>query len=198
MKKFVFMVMAACAIGFTSCGNKTQQAPADQVAADSVATFSVETAIEEATSQLAEQIEAKDANKLQQVIEAIQTKVAEILKQNPDAAKEYVTKVQEYLKENAEAIKAFVGENAAAQAAVNALTTAPAETIVDGLMQAVEGVKAAGADAADAAQEAVDGAVDNAKQAAEDKANEVKQAAKDKANETIDAAADGAKKALGL
>lgn len=198
MKKFVFMVMAACAIGFTSCGNKTQQAPADQVAADSVATFSVETAIEEATSQLAEQIEAKDANKLQQVIEAIQTKVAEILKQNPDAAKEYVTKVQEYLKENAEAIKAFVGENAAAQAAVNALTTAPAETIVDGLMQAVEGVKAAGADAADAAQEAVDGAVDNAKQAAEDKANEVKQTAKDKANETIDAAADGAKKALGL
>jgi hypothetical protein len=198
MKKFVFMVMAACAIGFTSCGNKTQQAPADQVAADSVATFSVETAIEEATAQLAEQIEAKDANKLQQVIEAIQTKVAEILKQNPDAAKEYVTKVQEYLKENAEAIKAFVGENAAAQAAVNALTTAPAETIVDGLMQAVEGVKAAGADAADAAQEAVDGAVDNAKQAAEDKANEVKQTAKDKANETIDAAADGAKKALGL
>jgi hypothetical protein len=198
MKKLMIMVMAACAIGFASCGNKTQQAPADEVAADSVAAFDVETAIGEATAQLAEQIEAKDANKLQETIEAIQTKVAEILKQNPDAAKEYVTKVQEYLKENAEAIKSFVGDNAAAQAAVNALTATPAETIVSGLMQAVDGVQAAGEAAGEAAQEAVDAAVDNAKQAAEDKANEVKQAAKDKANETVDAAANEAKKALGL
>ena len=198
MKKLMFMVMAACAIGFASCGNKAQQAPADEVAADSGAAFDVETAIGEATAQLAEQIEAKDANKLQETIEAIQTKVAEILKQNPDAAKEYVTKVQEYLKENAEAIKSFVGDNAAAQAAVNALTATPAETIVSGLMQAVDGVQAAGEAAGEAAQEAVDAAVDNAKQAAEDKANEVKQAAKDKANETVDAAANEAKKALGL
>lgn len=194
----MMIVMAAMAIGFASCGNKAQQAPADEVVADSTAAFDVETAINEATAQLSEQIEAKDANKLQQVIEAIQAKVAEILKQNPDAAKEYVTKVQDFLKENAEQIKSFVGENAAAQAAVNALTATPAETIVNGLMQAVDGVKAAGEDAADAAQEVVEGAVDNAKQAGQDAVD----AAKQKANEEIDnaanKAADEAKKALGI
>ena len=198
MKKLMMIVMAAMAIGFASCGNKAQQAPADEVVADSTAAFDVETAINEATAQLSEQIEAKDANKLQQVIEAIQAKVAEILKQNPDAAKEYVTKVQEYLKENAEAIKSFVGDNAAAQAAVNALTATPAETIVNGLMQAVDGVKAAGEDAADAAQEVVEGAVDNAKQAGQDAVD----AANQKANEEIDnaanKAANEAKKALGI
>ena len=199
MKKLMFVVMAAFAIGFTSCDSKkAQQAPADEVVADSTAAFDVETAINEATAQLSEQIEAKDANKLQQVIEAIQAKVAEILKQNPDAAKEYVTKVQDFLKENAEQIKSFVGENAAAQAAVNALTATPAETIVNGLMQAVDGVKAAGEDAADAAQEVVEGAVDNAKQAGQDAVD----AAKQKANEEIDnaanKAANEAKKALGI
>ena len=198
MKKLMMIVMAAMAIGFASCGNKAQQAPADEVVADSTAAFDVETAINEATAQLSEQIEAKDANKLQQVIEAIQAKVAEILKQNPDAAKEYVTKVQDFLKENAEQIKSFVGENAAAQAAVNALTATPAETIVNGLMQAVDGVKAAGEDAANAAQEVVEGAVDNAKQAGQDAVD----AAKQKANEEIDnaanKAANEAKKALGI
>ena len=198
MKKLMMIVMAAMAIGFASCGNKAQQAPADEVVADSTAAFDVETAINEATAQLSEQIEAKDANKLQQVIEAIQAKVAEILKQNPDAAKEYGTKVQDFLKENAGQIKSLVGENAAAQAAVNALTATPAETIVNGLMQAVDGVKAAGEDAADAAQEVVEGAVDNAKQAGQDAVD----AAKQKANEEIDnaanKAADEAKKALGI
>lgn len=198
MKKIVFMMMAACAIGFTSCGNKTQQAPADEVAADSVAAFDLETAIGEATAQLTEQIEAKDANKLQQTIEAIQAKVAEILKQNPDAAKEYVTKVQEFLKENAEQIKAFVGDNAAAQAAVNALTATPAETIVSGLMQAVDGVQAAGEAAADAAQDAAQDAVDAAKQAGQDAVDAAKQKANDEIDKAANDAADKAKKALGL
>ena len=67
----MFMVMAACAIGFTSCGNKAQQqAPADEVAAEAAEAIDVEAAISEATAQLSEQIEAKDAGKLQQVIEA--------------------------------------------------------------------------------------------------------------------------------
>lgn len=198
MKKMMMIVMAAMAIGFASCGNKAQQAPADEVVADSTAAFDVETAINEATAQLSEQIEAKDANKLQQVIEAIQAKVAEILKQNPDAAKEYVTKVQNFLKENAEQIKSFVGENAAAQAAVNALTATPAETIVNGLMQTVDGVKAAGEDAADAAKEAAEGAVNNAKQAGQDAVDAAKQKANDEIDKAASKAADEAKKALGI
>ena len=63
MKKLMFMVMAACAIGFTSCDSKKAQAPADNVEAAAEA-IDVEGAIEEATSQLTEQIEAGDASKL--------------------------------------------------------------------------------------------------------------------------------------
>ena len=138
MKKLMFVVMAALAIGFTSCGNKAQQAPADEVEASAEA-IDVEGAIDEATTKLSEQIEAQDPSKLQEVLEAVQAKVKEILTQNPDAAKEYVAKVQEFLKENADKIKAFAADNAAVEAAVNALTAAPAESIVDGLMSTLQG-----------------------------------------------------------
>ena len=193
----MFMVMCACAIGFTSCGNKAQQAPADEVVASDEA-IDVEAAIGEATAQLTEQIEANDAGKLQQALEAVQAKIAEILKANPDAAKEYVAKVQDFLKENADKIKAVAGENAAVQAAVSTLTSAPAETIVSGLLQAVDGVKAAGEDAVDAAQDAVDGVVDAGKDKLKEVNEDLKDAAKEKVNEGIDATADKAKKALGL
>ena len=174
MKKMMMIVMAAMAIGFASCGNKAQQAPADEVVADSTAAaFDVETAINEATAQLSEQIEAKDASKLQQVIEAIQAKVAEILKQNPDAAKEYVTKVQDFLKENAEQIKSFVGENAAAQAALKEAEAykgeGPGKTPESAFTEA-------GQDAVDAA----------------------KQKANDEIDKAASKAADEAKKALGI
>ena len=162
----MFMMMAAVAIGFTSCGNKAQQAPADEVAtADSITAIDVESAISDATAQLTEQIEAQDANKLQQVIEAVQAKVAEILKENPDAAKEYVTKVQEFLKENADKIKAVAGENAAIQAAVNALTAAPADAIISGLSSAVGGVEAAKEKANAEIDKAANEAADKAKKA---------------------------------
>jgi len=188
MKKSLFIVMAACAIGFTACGNKAQQAaPADEVAAESVEAFDLESAIGEATAQLSEQIEAKDAGQFQQVIENVQAKIAEILKQNPDAAKEYVQKIQDFLKENAEKIKEFAGDNGAVEAAVNALTAAPAESIVSGLMSTLEGAQDAASDAVDAAQDAV-----------EDAAEAAQDAAKDAANDAVDAAADKAKKALGI
>ena len=202
MKKVMFVVMAACAIGFTSCGNKAQQqAPADETevqAEAEVQDVDVESTFNESAAQLSEQIEAHDAGKLATVLEAVKAKIAEILKQNPEAAKEYVTKIQNFLKENADKIKAFAGDNAAVQTVVNALTSAPAETVVDGLMQAVEGVKATGEEAIDAAKEAGQDAVDAAKQAGQDAVD----AAKEKANEQIDKAAneaaDKAKKALGL
>ena len=105
-----------------------------------------------------------------------------------------MTKIQDFLKENAEKIKAFAGENEAVQTALAALTAAPAETVVDGLMQALNGAKDAAEGAVDAAQDAAEGAVDAAKDAAEN----AKDAAKEKAGEAVDAAADQAKKALGI
>lgn len=187
MKKMTFVVMAAIAIGFVSCsGNKAQQAPADVtevVEEETTTAEDVEKAVSEVTAQLNEQIEAKDAGKLQEVIETVQTKVAEILKENPEAAKEYVAKVQEFLKENAEQIKAAVGNNAAIQSAISALTAAPADAIVSGLSSAV----GAGEDAVDAAKEKASEKVEAAKEKA---AEEINKAAND--------AAEKAKKALGI
>ena len=135
-------------------------------------------------SALSEQIEAGDASKLQAVLETVKVKVTELIKTNPEIAKEYVAKVQNFLKENADKVKALVGDNAAVAAAVSAITDIEPENVVNGFLQSV-------GDAAEAAKDSVVGAVENAKDAAVD-------AAKEKANEAVDAAADKTKEALGL
>ena len=207
MKKFLLAVMAVAAISFTSCGNKSNVVE-EQVAEDSVATagsLAVEAA-EATIKALTEQIEAKDANKLQETIEGIKVKVAELIKTNPETAKEYVTQVQEFLKNNANKVKVVVGDNAAVTAAMSAIVNAEPESVVNSLIesvgQAATDAKDAAVDAAnaqvDAAKDATKAQVDAAKDAAKQKANEAKDAAKQKANEAIDNAANDAKKALGL
>ena len=146
-------------------------------------------------SALSEQIEAGDASKLQAVLETIKTKVAELIKTNPEVAKEYVEKVQNFLKENADKVKALVGDNAAVAAAVSAITDIEPENVVNGFLQSVGD---AATEAKDAAVDAVNEQVDAAKDAAEQKAEEVKDAAKKQASDAIDGAADKTKKALGL
>ena len=137
-----------------------------------------------AVMAVSEQIEAGDASKLQAVLETVKVKVTELIKTNPEIAKEYVAKVQNFLKENADKVKALVGDNAAVAAAVSAITDIEPENVVNGFLQSV-------GDAAEAAKDSVVGAVENAKDAAVD-------AAKEKANEAVDAAADKTKEALGL
>ena len=193
MKKILLAVMAVAAIGFTSCGNKTQQAEAvDSVAiVDSLATG----AAQETIDALSADIEAQDAGKLQATLESIKANIAEIVKNNPEVAKEYVAKVQSFLKENADKLKAVIGDNAVAAAALSAVTEIEPESVVSGLL---EQVGDAATEAKDAAVEAVNEKVDEANQAAEEKAQEAKDAAKAKANEAIDDAAAAAKKKLGL
>ena len=215
MKKIVFAVMAVVALGMTSCGNKTQQAaPVDSVAiVDSLA----EDAATGIIDQLKAQLEAGDASKLQEVLTAAKDKVAELVKQNPEVAREYVAKVQNYLKDNADKVKAVVGDNAAVQAAVSAIADVEPEAVVNGLLQSVGD---AATDAKDAAKDAAAGAVeagkaaveektsevkaaaqqkvDDAKAAVQQKADETKAAAKQKANEAVDNAAAAAKQKLGL
>lgn len=178
MKKVLFAVVAMIAIGFASCTNKQAQAPAE---AEGV---NIEEVVGDATSQLQAAIDGADAGKLQTVIDAIKAKAAEL---DPEIAKEYITKVQEFLKENADKIKAFAGENETVNAAISALTAAPAESIVSSLSSAIG-----------AAGDAVEGAAQDAADAAAEKAEEVKDAAKEQAGEAVDAAADKAKDALGL
>ena len=205
MKKIVFAVMAIVAIGFTACGNKTQSAevPVDSAAiVDSLASAAAQTDIDALNALLA----AGDATKLQEALAAVKEKMATLIKENPEVAKEYVAKVQDFLKENADKVKAVVGDNAAVQTAVSAITDTEPADIVNGFLNSVG---EAATEAKDAAVDAANQQVDAAKQAVQDKANEAKDAAdkkvqetkdaaKQKANEAIDNAAKDVKKGLGL
>ena len=93
MKKFLFGVMAMVAIGFTACNNKAQQGEATD---STEVTINVDDEANATISALTEQIEAKDATKLQEVLASIKDKIAEFIKTNPDAAKEYVANPEEY------------------------------------------------------------------------------------------------------
>ena len=195
MKKIVLAVMAVAAIGFTtSCGNKTQQA---EVAVDSVAIVDslASVAADGTISALAGGLDGKDANKFQEALATVKEKIASLLKENPEVAKEYVAKVQTYLKENADKIKELAGENAAIVSAVEAVTAIEPASVVSGVLNAVD-EKAN--EVKDAAVDAANQKVEEGKQAIEDKANEVKDAAKQKANDAIDNAANDVKKGLGL
>ena len=61
MKKVLFAVMAMMAIGFTSCGNKSQ---ASSEAAGTEVTVNADDEAAATIDALTEQIEAKDANTL--------------------------------------------------------------------------------------------------------------------------------------
>ena len=206
MKKFVLAVMAVAAIGFTaSCGNKTQQAEVevDSVAiVDSLASAAAQTDIDAISALL----NGGDATKLGEALAAVKEKIAKLIKENPEVAKEYVAKVQDFLSENTDKIQAVVGQNETVQVAVNALTEAEPDDIIKGFLSSVG---EAATEAKDAAVDAANQQVDAAKQAVQDKANEAKDAAdkkvqetkdaaKQKANEAIDNAAKDVKKGLGL
>ena len=195
MKKFVLAVMAMVAIGFTaSCGNKTQPAEVavDSTAiVDSLASAAAQTDIDAINALL----NGGDATKLQEALAAVKEKIATLIKENPEVAKEYVAKVQDFLKENADKVKALVGDNAAVASAVEAVTSIEPDKVVSGFLNTVD---SAATSAKDAAVDAANQKVDEAKQAVEDKANEVKDAAKQKANDAIDNAAKDVKKGLGL
>ena len=206
MKKFVLAVMAVAAIGFTaSCGNKTQQAEVevDSVAiVDSLASAAAQTDIDAISALL----NGGDATKLGEALAAVKEKIAKLIKENPEVAKEYVAKVQDFLSENTDKIQAVVGQNETVQVAVNALTEAEPADIINGFLSSVG---EAATEAKDAAVDAANQQVDAAKQAVQDKANEAKDAAdkkvqetkdaaKQKANDAIDNAAKDVKKGLGL
>ena len=193
MKKILFAVMAMVAIGFASCGNKAQQGEAVDSTAAAINTADEEA--DAAIAMLSANLEANDASKFQQALDAVKEKIAEFIKSDPEAAKQYVAKVQGFLKENADKIKSVVGENATVAAAVAAITEVEPDAVVSGLL---EKVGDAATDAKDSAVDAANEKIDEAKKATEDKANEVKDAAKKKANDAIDNAASDVKKGLGL
>ena len=124
MKKIIFAVMAVAAIGFTSCGNKTQQAEA-------VDTVVVEDTLSQATvDQIAEVLEVKDATVLQEVLVNVKNQAANLILDNPEEAKAYIAAVQTYLKENAEKVEAVIGDNEAALTALSAIIDLDPENLI--------------------------------------------------------------------
>lgn len=198
MKKILLAVMAVAAIGFTSCGgNKTEQGEA----VDSVALIDSlsEEAIQETLDALNGVIDAKDADKLKEVLEDSKAKVAELVKQNPELAKAYVAKLQKFLKENKDKVSEFAGKTAGTQDAIDAIISDESEDGFGGLIGALE-------DKAEAAKENAEAAANQAKEAtkaaAKKQVEDTKAAAKEQANKAIDNAAKNAaneaKKSLGL
>lgn len=185
------MAMAVCAMTFASCGNKAAQ----NETAEGTEVETVD--LENATAELAAQLEAGDVNKFQDALTAAQTKVAELLENNPEQAQQYLETVQNYLKENAEKVTSLVGDNEIVKTTVNTLVETPAQSIISNLKSVVGTTENAAntavqgaADQVDAAKQAAQDQVDAAKQAAQDKVDEAKQAAQDKVDEAKQAAAD--------
>jgi thioesterase domain-containing protein len=198
MKKILLAVMAVAAIGFTSCGgNKTEQGEA----VDSVALIDSlsEEAIQETLDALNGVINAKDADKLKEVLEDSKAKVAELVKQNPELAKAYVAKLQKFLKENKDKVSEFAGKTAGTQDAIDAIISDESEDGFGGLIGALEDKAEAAKDNAEAAAKKQ---ADDAKAAAKKQVEDTKAAAKEQANKAIDNAAKNAaneaKKSLGL
>lgn len=187
MKKVFLMAVAAVAIMFASCGNKTNNnGGADSAAVDTVADAS--SLAKESIGKIEALFGGKDANALKDAIDGVKAKASELLAKNPEVAKEYLTKVQTFLKENAEKIKSVVGDNAVVGAAVSALTDTPADDVISSLSSALGTAKAAGAEAVEGAEAAAEKAVDaakNAPEAAKEAANKVVEDAKAKTNEAV-------------
>ena len=192
------------AICFSACGNKTQQAEAIDTAAvlDSIASE----VAQEDINAINALFESGDVAKLQEALATVKEKIASLIKENPELAKEYVVKVQDFLKENADKVKALAGDSEAAVAAVAAVTEVDPEAVVKGLLEqvgdAATEVKDAAVDAANQqvedAKNAANQKVEETKAAAEKQIEDQKNAAKQKTGEAIDNAANKTKKALGL
>lgn len=185
MKKLFFMVLAACAICLTSCDPKKAQTEATESESETVASAD----LENATAELAAELESGDVNKFQEALNAAQAKVAELVENDPETAQLYLEKVQSYLKENTEKIKEVVGDNALVSTAVNTLIETPAESVINNLKAAASSVEEAATDKVDELKEQAQQQNEEAKAAVDQKVQETKAAAEQKVEETKQAAA---------
>ena len=141
---------------------------------------------DEATKDLAAQLESGDVNKFQAALEAVKAKATELLAQNPEKAKELIASVQKFLNDNKEKVTALIGSNETVSNLVNTITSASADDVINTLSGALGG-----------AQDKAEGLMDDAQQkagelleGAEDQAGEMLEDAQQKAGELIDGAND--------
>jgi len=201
MKKIFLMAIAVATFTLTSCGSKNNNEQVEQAEVEAVA----EKTADEAVADMAAQLESGDANMFQTALTSLYEKAAQLLKDNPEKAKEYLNKAQEFLKTNAEKVTALVGENEVVKSVVNTLTEQNVEDIANGLLQQIGVVQDAQEKVEEAKEvvESAQNAVEDAKQKVEnvkEQAESVKEQAENvkEAAENVKEAAKGVKDALGL
>ena len=191
MKKFFIMAMAVAAIGFTSCGNKTQNAaPAEE----STEVSAVADAAKGVVDKLKEQIEAGDSKAIGEAVQTAVEKVAELVaKGDTEAAKQYQDQIKNFIDENADKIKEVTGGDEAVSKLIDSFVNVPVKVedavnaaIKEGAEQAVEDAKDAAAQKVEEAEEAAAQKVEDAKAAAAQKVDEAKQKAADAAAKKIE------------
>lgn len=189
--------MAAVAMTFASCGNKTEGevATEDSLSIDTIATIDAE---QDPVEALSAAVETGDATKISELINQASQKLQGL---TGDEAKEYAFQLQKFVEENKAKLEEVAVSTTTLSDLVNAVTNVP-ETATEVATAAKEAVKADAQKVADDAKAAAQQKAEEVKAAAEKKANEAVNAAAQKASNAaanaIDKAAADAKKSLGL
>lgn len=224
MKKIVIMALAAVALTFASCGNKTAN-NAEGTDSDSVVALSedAQATVNNLTAELQKAL--KDGNSEATI--ASLANLETIYKNLVDAgkleeAKSYGSAIKKFINDNAETIKNVASGNTTIASLVNGITNLPttASTTAEEAKSAVaedvvnlaspvvqkgatavataeaaaEAIKNAPTTVKEAASTAANTAVESAKTAAENKVNEEVTNAQTKANDAVNKAAEKANK----
>lgn len=197
------MALAAGALTLASCGGNN--AKSDNVEADSTSVESTDStnsasgtvaneaaSAEDEIAQLTEQLDSKDASKVQTTLETIKTKIAELAKTDPEAAKAYVSQLQSWLKTNSDKVKDLAGNNAAINTAIETLTSTSSATLVESYSKAKDAIESVTGKASDVSEKASN-AVNKAKEVYDKASSVTEEKIKDEANKAVENAKDKAK-----
>lgn len=223
MKKTIFMAIAAMAITFAGCGNKTA-APVGTADSDSIIAFSEEsqTTSDYLTTELQKALKANNSERTIASLATLQAIYKNLVDNGKlNEALSYGAAIKNFINENAEAIKKVASgnttianlvegikklpttatttteeaKNAVAADVVNLVSPAVAKgaTAIASAAASAEAVKNAPAAVKEAAATAASKAVEEAKTATENKVNEKVTEAQTKANDAVNKAAEKTK-----
>lgn len=199
MKKIFVAIMAIAAVAFSSCTNfseKTEETTCDSTEVVVEENEEAIAQLDELVTELADGVEAEDANAVKGSIDYLKAKIQEFINAGDQAT------AQKYI----DALKNCIENNKAKIAAISPELATAAETTVSDVVAKIAGVPAevaneateAAAEVANEAKAAAEAKVEETKAAAVEKANEAIDEQKAKANEAIDKAAKDLKGKLGL
>lgn len=188
MKKLFIMAMAIAAIGFTSCGNKAQNAEGTESAESTEVSATVEAA-KQVTEQIKEKIAAGDSKAIGEAIQAATDKVAELIaKGDKEAAQQYQEQIKTFIEEHAEQIKAAVGNDEAVTKLVDSFAALPTD-VKEALNAAGDSIKAEGQKIVDEGKQKLENAVnqevEKGKEKLENAVNQEVEKGKQKAADAI-------------